>query len=434
MPNLDEWLKHHDFVDNPFALNSLCAEEAMGLFDDAGTYMTEPPYYSEIRGNEKDHGPRFIFAPRGGGKTTIVRLIERDIKKDLCTKKDQANTFAVIYDDFDLVLSRAHYRMGELTPKHHVEQIITLVLEKLLEILGRKDQRERVKKLDKENKKMLFQYVKDFGSFHPLQRDRLLKAVKGLRKSLSSDENVILLIDFFTALEDTLSLPGISLKGLSRFTSQVFTRKREKKKRILDLISTRKLLEDLIKICSLFGFDQVYILIDNIDDAFFLDAKTSRDASLSLLRSLGSYTRILQIPGLVFKIFLSSSFYPATREFIRLDSLGARILSWNKDAMERIYQQRLAACWDTQKEIREKYSILEICHKDLVLRIDVDSKIIEFGVKYNSPRAMLLLGSEMFSEHFCFGFQDKDRQITREVWERALANVRKSFFGEEVGL
>ncbi len=342
------------------------------------------------------------------------------------TKKDDANTLAVIYDDFDLVISKARYRSDELTPKHHVEQIVTLVLKKLLEVLGIEEQRKRVKKLNRENKKILFQYVKDFGSFHPLQRDHLLKTVKGLKRSLSRDENVKLIADFLTALEDTLSLPGISLKGLSRFVSQVFTS--DRKERILDLISTRKLLEDTIKICGFFGFDQIYILVDNIDDAFFLNTKTSSDASLSLLRSLGSYTRILQIPGLVFKIFLPSSLLSAAKEFIRLDSRGARLLSWNRDAIERIYQQRLAACWDSSapKEMRTKYSISEICHKDLNL-IDIDSKIIQFGVKYNSPRAMLLLGNEMFSEHFCFGLQEIDQKVTCKTWERALAKVGKSF-------
>ena len=212
-PNLDDWLKYHGFVNNPFALTSLCAEDAEGLFDDNGKYLVVPPYYSEIRGNKKDHGPRFIFASKGGGKTTIVRLIEQDIETELRTKKDDANTLAVIYDDFDLVISKARYRSDELTPKHHVEQIVTLVLKKLLEVLGIEEQRKRVKKLNRENKKILFQYVKDFGSFHPLQRDHLLKTVKGLKRSLSRDENVKLIADFLTALEDTLSLPGISLKG-----------------------------------------------------------------------------------------------------------------------------------------------------------------------------------------------------------------------------
>ena len=134
-PNLDDWLKYHGFVNNPFTLTSLCAEDAEGLFDDNGKYLVVPPYYSEIRGNKKDHGPRFIFASKGGGKTTIVRLIEQDIETELRTKKDDANTLAVIYDDFDLVISKARYRSDELTPKHHVEQIVTLVLKKLLEVL-----------------------------------------------------------------------------------------------------------------------------------------------------------------------------------------------------------------------------------------------------------------------------------------------------------
>lgn len=432
MPNLQEWLENHRFSSNPFALTSLCAEEDIGLFDEEGTYLIEPPFYSEIRGTEQDHGPRFVFASKGGGKTTIAKLIERDISNELCAKKGQAKSFAVVYDDFDLVISRSKYLKSEITPRHHVEQVIILTLEKLLEILGMEDQKERVKTLRREDKRLLFQYVKDFGSFHPLQRDRLLKTVKGLKRSVSRDDNLKLLADFLTALEDTLSLPGLSLKGVFRFASQVLIRRSERDKRIVDLISARKLLEDTGKICRIFGFSQIYVLIDNVDDAFFLDAETSFEASLALVKSLGSYTRILQIPGLIFKIFLSSDLYPEARKLIRLDRLGARVLSWNREAMERIYQQRLAACWDSQKEIREKYSISELCAKDLVMI--VDSEIVEFGVKYNSPRAMLLLGSEMLAEHFCFGLQDLRKKITQESWKRARQRSEELLCNDSVSV
>jgi hypothetical protein len=415
--NRQEWLEKNGFRHgrDPFGLGSICAEDDKLLFlEEDFPFLIEPPFYEEIRGNDTDIGPRFIFAAKGGGKTTIKELILRDLNRSLDINGSKEKTLAVVYDDFDLTVSRAKYYKDNLIPRHHVEQIITLILERLLEILGQKAHSGRLSCLhDKKIQKLLTRYVKDFGSFHPLQRERLIKSVRGLRRKVDWEQNIGLLITLANLLNDALS-PPLLQKMVMFIASVVSSRKDE---HIADIISSYKLLEDITAICRHFGFERLYILMDNVDDVYFMDTDDSSKASYYLVRSLATYTKMLRIPGLVLKFFLPEKIYLECQKVIHLDSLGARVLSWDRDACERIYQQRLAACWDDGEELRNKYGLSKLCDRELGLIID--DEIVKFGELMKSPRAIILLGNELLAEHFRFGFREKSDKITMETWNRA---------------
>lgn len=417
MPGLtrQQWLEKYGFSrgKDPFRLEASCAEEDPLLFADDGSVQVEFPYSEEIKGTDLSVGPRFIFSCSGGGKTTFKQNLQREYADRLEHKGANENKLVVTYDDFDLVTYRAGYCKDNLTPRHHTEQIITLILERLLEILEEEEQSDRLECLKhKKTKQLLFRYVKDFGTFHPLQRERLIKSVKGLKQSLSKERDTELIAAFIGLLSGALSPPLLQQTG--KFISSILTPK--KAENIANVITCRTLLEDTVEICEQFGFESVLILIDNVDDVFFKDVDVSLKNPFYLIKPLASSPRLLRIPGLIFKFFLPMSIHDQCCDAFRLDSFGARVLSWDSDALEKLLNQRLKACVEIS-EPRLEYSLSELCEHELMLKID--DELIKFAADENSPRALILLCNELLAEHFRTGLREFGDKINLEAWEFA---------------
>jgi len=298
-----EWLAKHGFRD-PFDSEARHTEGDK-LLEDYPDVFIRFPNDSEIRGSINDPGPRFVFAKRGCGKTAFRVSMEKGFKENLEKGVDPAILF-VSYNDFDTVLSKANDDPDKVVkPRHHIEQIILLILEKLFDVLTDESLSNssvaKAKFEDDESRKRLLWFISVYGALHPWQLDRLIARLQGVKHFLSGETAVEFAKSIANLANETLSPPP-----LQKIIGKAIDIIRLPNPNEIDKgrISLRDSLEDVLQVCQQFGFQGIFVLVDDVDEPQYYGTNEDFRPAYDLIHSLASASKLLGIPGIVFKFFL----------------------------------------------------------------------------------------------------------------------------------
>ena len=200
------WLKAHGFPIDPFLPDAFRAE-VDPLFKKQGMpAFVDFPDFERLKGTPSEPGYRFIFAPKGGGKTTlrkqIVAQFDQDVSKLVSLRiPDQSLVLAVEYIGHD-------YNVRDVSADAHVRRIVELVAQKV-KVLFRKELPLETGMSAKEMLENVVASVKNIGP------NALCILIDNLQiQPGRSPASVWRLIQSLTTDVDLLSIEGIMFKFL----------------------------------------------------------------------------------------------------------------------------------------------------------------------------------------------------------------------------
>jgi len=134
-------------------------------------------------------------------------------------------------------------------------------------------------------------------------------------------------------------------------------------------------------------YDSIYILVDRVDET-----TAGPQAGATLLKSLVGQRALLESPNVAFKFFLPFEVGEALRHTVDLrpDRLCVRTISWNRDALEDVVQQRLA--YYSDDKVKRLEEICTSAAKGRVLDRLIDAS-------EGSPRTLLRLCRALIHHH-----------------------------------
>lgn len=150
------------FNSHPFAKTNADEEP------DLAGYFVPPPFYDAVLGDPSVPSSSVVFAPRGGGKTALRRMLEK--------AADEKNYLPVSYDRFEF---SADQGIGDINLQYHMRNIITRLLVAYLSNLA--DDQELLKQLRKDYRRRVSLFVHSYlGNVTGDGMQQLLKELKGL--------------------------------------------------------------------------------------------------------------------------------------------------------------------------------------------------------------------------------------------------------------
>lgn len=409
-----EWLQSYGFNQDPFESEAVRAESdpLLGKALDVSAAFEPFPYYEGIKGKPDVPGPRFIFAPRGGGKTALKQQLEREFNDNLRT--GIGHTLCVSYDNFDRVLAKADHDCSKVLPRYHVEEIIRLIVRRLFDILLAPDMQhvlDNLKQLDKKNpyhKKLLSWYVTTFGNFHEWEINKLLGRIQGMGGAINV-EKVVGVFKETLSLAADVALPSSGAQLVTKLMELISTGSKALEVKTED-IQMVDLLSNLVEIICSLGFQNVYILVDEVDEPQYYGSNQDFQPAYELIRSLAGAPKILGVKNLVFKFFLPIEIRKKCLTSLRLDKFSEQVIQWRWKDLQRIYRRRLEVCTPIDS-VSRLGSLSLLCTNDW--KGYVDEWLVDFAKEVGSPRAIIFLGNELLKEHFRDGVREPEEEKDR---------------------
>lgn len=395
-----QWLAEIGFLDNPFTDEAFSAEGDSYLSD----CFVEFPYYDELLGQPGSPGPRFVFAQRGGGKSTLRIQIYRKMENAL--KDDTRAAVTVCCDQFDVLCERVSWDLSKVTLRMHIEQIIGLVVTRLFELGVREKPLIDLRSLGDNHRRLLRWYIDNFSRcLHPWQLNRLLGKLEGIFYFVSVEN--ILKGTQKVSQELAKAVPGAepivaALNDIVQWKTQGVDRAD---------VPSRDLVEALLEICQELGLHEVVVLIDNVDAAQYAGEQYDFEPAFNLIRSLGAAVDILRLPGFVVKFFLPAEMLTRADTSFRFDIFKERQIEWDQEALAHILRQRLSVFSNGVYT-----SLAPLCEENLQRKID---RLLLSQAQ--TPRELLHIGNELLMQHF--RFPTKERLLTQAAWQRAVEVV-----------
>lgn len=376
---LERWLRIWGFETNPFAYREAGSDPYLSR------YFVAPEYFDEVLGDPDRPQTAVVFAPRGGGKTALRRMVDYHCREGLMKKP----VLSVLYTDFSQILEAVNYDLKLITPRLHAFEIINCVVLALVEWLVK--HLDALNSLNKGEKVHLEWYLSAFGAYLiPEQVDALVHGGVKFQQPLWKRP-----LGF---IQD--GMPG-HIEGVLRERSA---------------LSPARLLSELTDLIQTLGFEAIYVLVDRVDEIPFTAA--APEAMIGLLKPLMADLTLMNLHKVAFKFFLPVDLEASILSIpaIRPDRLVIHRVKWSDKALLQVLHQRLEAF--------SNYSSLdELCRPELRGRIEQEMLSLAKG----SPRDLVRLGELLFSEQARLTETEGDPEISQEAWEAA----KERFFEEK---
>jgi hypothetical protein len=360
------------FDDNPFASTNADEEERLG------DYFVPPPYFSSVFGNPDNPKSFVVFAPRGGGKSAQRRMLE-----DKCKEQQ---VLAVTYDQFEFPEIQD---IKDITLHMHLKRVIRFIIMGILVSLhGNPELKDRLDKHDREIiVKLATQYLTGVTEYTLKKTLDSLKSLKDKAQDFYNEWLPTINIGVGALLQ---RLVGVDV-DMGAFEVNAPTESPYLKYQLSLIVS----------VAHRIGFRSVYILIDRVDEAEL----TGNDvkASFSLIEPMLKDLELLELEGVAFKFFLWDQLHEPFRDIARTDRIKQETLVWNDSMLMSMWNKRLSAYSLQQR--RHLAEIAEEAHPH-----SVDELALIFA--NHSPRDMIRIGDQIFSEQQELGLALDDPKIT----------------------
>jgi len=337
------WLERFGFTDDPFALYEADQERSYLPY-----FFVDRPYLHDVLGNPSRPQAAFLMAGRGAGKTATREMVAYECMHAQLRRR----ALAVRYYDFGPLLQQVGNDLTQIDARHHVRIIVRYTLKSLA-----KDVPPTYFDLLVEmDRSLLAGYVAEFAD--PVSRLRLRQIV--------SDEPSSLDWNALSPLETLQTLAGL-VTQLGRSPDV--------------------------------RYQALYVLVDRVDET-----AVGPEAAVPLLKPLVNQGPLLEMPKVAFKFFLPIEVGERLRQAVTLrpDRMCMQTITWDKDALRQMIQQRLSHYSEGKIERLE-----ELCTSG------AKSSALERLVRTceDSPRTLLRLCRALIHHHVTHA-DDKSTLIT----------------------
>lgn len=374
------------FTQDPFSSWDADTEERLE------DYFIRPPFFNAVYGEPERPSSAVVFAPRGGGKSALRRMVELSSPRD--------NIICVTYSN----PPTAGLGLASIDLAYHLQNIIVLVL---VGLVGHLVVEKRYKNLSGGSRKALYWLLK--GHLSGLRQADLRSAILAVRAMSQTavewwNSAIKLANPIFVTVTSALGIPA---PELTLFENDQ-----------IDLGPLSDQLAFLAEIATESGARAVYVLVDRVDE----NDLTGNDATkaFSFIKPLLQNLSVLQTRGFGFKFFLWDLLRDQFREHGRSDRIKTFDLQWNEAQIVEMLASRIAAYSDhTHTSFRSLVDYLG----------DADLDFMIAFLAHGSPRNAIRMGQEILAQQAEIN-ADMDR-ISVEAFQRGIA-VFAQKYSEEV--
>lgn len=325
------WLERLGFEDDPFALYEAEREHNYLPF-----FFVDRPYLYDVLGAPSYPQTAFLMAGRGDGKTATRQMVAYE-----CTHgKFRWQVLPVHYYDFGLLLEAVQGDVTKVTVRHHLRSVIRAIIKSMVDLVPA----VYFDHLGEMERALLTGYAQAFGD--PLAQVKLAQIIPAQPLQLDWDA--------LSPLETLSTLSGL----------------------VVQLGQTKQNT-----------YKSLYILVDCVDET-----SVGPQAAAALLQPLVSERTVLETPHIAFKFFLPAQVGEALRQIadLRPDRLCVRSITWHREALRDVVQQRLAYySRDMVKRLED------ICTSAAKMR--VMDRLLDASA--GSPRTLLRLCQALIHHH-----------------------------------
>lgn len=325
------WLERLGLEDDPFALY-----EAEREHNYISYFFVDRPYLYDVLGMAAYPQTAFLMAGRGDGKTATRQMVTYE-----CTHgRFRWQALPVHYYDFGLLLEAVQGDVTKLTIRHHLRGILRAIIK----TVAHEVPAIYFDHLDETERAILTGYAQTFGD--PISQLKLSQVIPV--QPFQPDWRGL------SPLETLNILSGLVVK-LGQTPQKTY--------------------------------QSLYILVDCVDET-----SAGPQAAVPLLQPLVSEPTVLETPHVAFKFFLPIQVGEALQQIVDLrpDRLCVRSISWHRDALRDVIQQRLAYySHETVKRLED------ICTS--AAKVRVMDRLLD--ASEGSPRTLLRLCQSLVYHH-----------------------------------
>ena len=300
-------LRNLGFDLDPFAKTNADEEELLK------SYFIEPPFFKAVYGDLATPKSAVVFAPRGGGKTALKKMLE------LSSQSDQF--MCVTYNQFGV----AGLRLKDIDLQYHLRNLARLLLVAVLSGAAEIG----ISSFSHDDRHLIYL----------LTREHLSKIdVTELKAAIQSVQN---LTDKAKEWWNKFTGPiGLVLNGLltkiGLGTAEVekFSVAGGKIGQLIDQISL------LGQFATKLGYKCVYVLVDKVDENGLTGVASN---SFQFIAPLVSDLQLLELSGFGFKFFLWDLLRDEYRAVARPDRVKYYDLRWEARQLAEMLSRRLSA-------------------------------------------------------------------------------------------
>ncbi len=325
------WLERLGFEDDPFALY-----EAEHERDYLSYFFVDRPYLYDVLGVPAHPQTAFLMAGRGEGKTATRHMVAYE-----CTHgRFRRQVLPVHYYDFGLLIEAAQGDVSKITVRHHLRGVIRAVIKALVDEVPA----IYFDHLDEMERRLLAGYAQTFGD--PVAQLKLSQIIVAQPFQLDWDA--------LSPLETLSTLSGLVVK-LGQTPQNTYK--------------------------------SLYVLVDCVDET-----SLGPQAAAALLQPLVGERTVLETPHVAFKFFLPAEVGEALRQIVDLrpDRLRVCSITWDREALKDVMQQRLA--YYSRDAVRRLEDMCTSAAKARVMDRLLDASA-------GSPRTLLRLCQALIHHH-----------------------------------
>jgi hypothetical protein len=382
-------MSYSDLLDNlgfnldPFAKNNADEEDRLK------SYFIEPPFFKAVYGDLASPKSAVVFAPRGGGKTALKRMLELS---------SQDNPFlCVTYNHFATEARRAQ----DITLDYHLKNIARLLLVAVLSATAERG----VENLNRDERHLLYLLTKEhLSTIGTTELKATIRAVQNFTDKAKE------WWDSFTGPLGVVVNALLTRVGLGTAEIEKFGASGGK------LGQSSEQIQILGQMAVKQGFQCVYVLIDKVDENV-LTGKAG--ASFEFIQPLLSDLQILELKSFGFKFFLWDMLIDNYRSVARPDRVKYYQLRWDPSQLREMLTRRLAAHSEDRL-----HTLAEIC--DIDPRIDIDKIVVLFS--QGSPRTIIRICKEILDQQS--ELDSSGKKISTDAIVKGFAVFAKNYTNE----
>jgi DNA-binding response OmpR family regulator len=301
---LGRWLDRFGFTDDPFALYEADRERPYLPY-----FFVDRPYLYEVLGNPARPQVAFLMAGRGEGKTATREMVAYECKYARLRRR----ALAVDYYDFSPLLEQVGGDLSQVSARHHVRIIVRHTLKALTEDVPA----TYFDALEEMDRALLMGYTEAFADpVSSLKLEKLLHCAPTQLdwNALSAVETLETLANLVTRLGPTM--PEDTAESAASKAAKPPSAEQAPMR-----------------------YQALYILVDRVDET-----ACGPGTAVPLLEPLVSEGSLLKLPHVAFKFFLPTEVGTLLREAVALrpDRLCMQTITWDKEALRKMVQQRLS--------------------------------------------------------------------------------------------
>ena len=359
---------------DPFAKTNADEEDLLK------SYFIEPPFFKAVYGDLATPKSAVVFAPRGGGKTALKRMLELSSLTEpfMCITY---NRFAV-----------SNLRLKDIDLDYHLRSIVRLLLVAVLSSVAERG----IQSFTNDDRHLIYIFTKEYLSeIDSTELKLAIQSVQNLSDKAKEWWNN------FTGpigliLNSLLHRIGLGAAEIEKF-------------RVSSGHLGQKIgqLEVLASLAIKLGYQCIYVLVDRVDETALTSNKGSN--SFEFISPLVLDLQLLELKGFGFKFFLWDLLMDEYRSAARPDRVKYYNLHWEVPQLRQMLSKRLLAHSTDHVGSLGSISAPEVRH-------ELDNAVALFS--QGSPRNIIRICKEIL---------DQQSEMDSSARELSVAAIVKGF-------